>query len=386
MKGYPEVAIIGESRTGKTDTAVKLQTYYRLGNRIALKGATVAGILGGADKASSGGFRIKWGIVPRNDKGLLILDEMSGVHSDVMAQLTDMRSSGEATITKIVSTKAPARTRMLWIGNPRVINNRSKSLLDYPSGVDAVLDLVGADEDVARFDAVMLVVDRGNYARPDEFSKNSQPHPQDVYVDLIRWIWSRSPDQITFDENVGSYIWDRSLILNESYATDIKLLGAEASKKLARFAVACAACCYSCDETGEKLVVKKEHVDWAEMFINRCYDDDVFKLKEYVKERNKSVRLTKDVELVLHGCLNVNKFEVLARELYHAMEPIPRQNLEAVSGMMKDEFNQAIGYLSKYYLVKNESRGISATRTFRLAYQSYQDVRMKTIAERGLSR
>ncbi|MMZ47340.1 DNA primase [compost metagenome] len=382
MKGYPEVAIIGESRTGKSDTAEQLQDYYRLGNRTSLKNASVAGLLGGADKMANGSFKVRWGVIPRNNKGMMILDEISGAPVDVWAQLTDMRSSGEARLTKITGGKAPARTRLLWIGNPRVINGRTKSLLEYPSGVDAVLDLIGADEDVARFDAVMLVVDRGVYYRPDEFSAGSHPFPRDTYVDLIRWIWTRKSEQVVFEESVEDYIWKRSLVLNEAYATDVKLLGAESSKKLARFAVACAACCFSCDETGERLVVKKEHVDWAEYFLNRCYDDDVFRLKEYVQERRRYNTLNPEVEAIVHKLMNNNSSSVMIRELIRAMEPIPRFNLEAVSGMDKDQFNKAINYLTRNYLIYNQAKGIQATKRLIMAARTFEDVRLKPLSER----
>ena len=384
MKGYPEIAVIGESRTGKTDTAVQLQNYYRLGNFTNLKNASVAGLLGGADKITNGGFKIKWGAIPRNHKGLMILDEMSGASPEVWSRLTDLRSSGQATITKIGGTmKAPARTRLLWVGNPRTINNRTKSLLEYPSGVEAVLDLIGADEDVARFDAVVLIVDRGVYYRSDEFSAGAEPFPQELYMDLIRWVWSRNTEQVVFDTHVEDYIWRRSLVLNESYATDVKLLGAEASKKLARFAVACAACCFSCDESGEKIVVKREHVDWAEYFINRCYDDDVFRLKEYVEERRMYNTLNPEVESIVHRLLNNDTAHVVIREMVRSTEPISQLNLRNISGMDPDQFAKLINHLSRHYLIYNQARGITATRRLILAYRSYKDIRLKPLSERA---
>lgn len=382
MKGYPEVAIVGESRTGKSDTAEQIQNYYGLGNRTSLKNASVAGLLGGADKMQNGGFKIRWGSIPRNHRGLMILDEISGAKQDIWAQLTDMRSSGEATVTKISGGKAPAKTRLLWIGNPRTIDNRTKSLLEYSSGVEAVLDLIGADEDVARFDAIMLVVDDGKYVRADEFSAGKVPHSREVYTDLIRWIWSRKSSQIQFSESVEDYIYNRSMVLNEVYATDVKLFGAEASKKLARFAVACAACCFSCDETGENVVVNKEHVDWAEYFMNRCYDNDIFRLKEYVQDHKAYVTLNPMVESIVHKMMNLSESEIIIRELVRSMEPIPRMNLEAVSGLERNEFNKIINFLTRHYLIKNHAKGIEASRKLIMASRTYKDVSLKPLSER----
>ena len=382
-KGYPEIAVVGESRTGKTATAVALQKFYRIGNITSLKNASVAGLVGGAEKGTSGTWRIKWGTVPRNDGGLVILDEMSGAGQEVMSHLTDMRSQGEAVLNKIGGTfKAPARTRLLWVGNPRVIDGRSKSLLDYPTGIDAVLDLVGADEDVARFDAVMLVVDKGVYYRPDEFSNGSQPHDRDAYANLVRWAWSRKESQITFAEDVDNYLWMQAQVLNERYATDVKLFGAEAHIKLARFAVACAMCCFSTDEVGETVIVEKDHVDWAVYFMNRCYDNDVFRLKEYVNDRRKYNESNIEVNSMVQKLMNVESNEILIRELLRSNESIPRNNLQMISGLNADDFAKILSSMTKHYLVLNQARGIQATRRLRKAVRSCVDIRLKPLSER----
>lgn len=383
IKGYPEVAVVGETRTGKSSTSKALQKYYRLGNRIALKGASVAGILGGMDRIPNGGYKVRWGTVPMNNKGMLIMDEMSGAGVDVLSALTDMRDSGEASLNKIGgSMKSPARTRLLWVGNPRVIDKRTKLLRSYPSGVEAVLDLVGASEDIARFDAIVLIEDKGGYVRPDSFSKDSFPHDKDVYSDLIRWVWSRKPEQVKFDPIVETYLWGRSQILNEAYNADVKLLGSEAHKKLARFAVSCAACCFSTDETGETLIVQKEHVDWAEAFINECYDNDIFRLKEYVAERRMYNTINPEIENVVHQLLNVTTSDVMIRELVRSTDYIPKGNLQSLSSLSPDSFGKLINYMTRHHLIYNHARGIQATQRLILAARTHKRVEMIPLTER----
>jgi hypothetical protein len=384
VKGFPEIMIIGESRTGKSSAAKALQDFYRVGNIISLKTSTVAGLLGGADKLPSGGWKISWGAVPRNHKGLLILDEASGITGEIISKLTDMRSEGVATITKISAAKAPAKTRLLWIGNPRVVNGRSKQLSMYPSGVDAVLDLVGSDEDVARFDAVMMVTDKGNYiSREDYQASGADPFDREAYVSLIRWVWSRTAEQVRFDNKVTDYIWSRAQVLNESYATDVKLLGAEADVKLARIAVACAACCFSTDEHGEDLIVKMEHVDWAESFLNRCYDDDVFRLKDYVEKNRKYNTTTPEVEHYVHGLLDNQGSALIIRELLDSNEVIPQRSLQTLSGLKDDQFSGALVALTRHHLIRNSARGVTATPRLRKCANSYVEKRLKPLSERG---
>lgn len=384
IKGYPEISVIGESRTGKSSAYKALQRYYQLGNHTSLKSASVAGLLGGADKAGNTSWRIKWGVVPRNHKGLLVLDEASGISKEIMAHLTDMRSEGVATITKMGTAKAPAKTRLLWVGNPRQMGNRIKPLTEYPSGIDAVLDLIGSDEDVARFDAVMLVVDEGDWIKPEDFYESGiDPHPREDYANLIRWCWSRKPEQVVFDEHIKDYIWNRALVLNELYATDVKLLGAESHYKLARLAVSCAGCCFSTDDTGEQLIVRKEHVDWAEDFLRRCYDNPVFRLQSYVESRRRTTTVTPEIEHVVHGMLRNDRYATIARELLNSSEEIRQPDLRMISGLSQDDFASAISYLTRHYLIRNTSKGVSATLRLRKCADTFVDTRLKSLAERG---
>lgn len=383
IKGYPEIALIGETGTGKSSTVKALQKYYGLGNLAVMKGATVAGLVGGADRAQNGGFRIKWGTLPRNNKGLVVLEEMSGAPIDVINHMTDIRSEGVANLTKIGGTfRAVAKTRLLWIGNPRSVDGRTMPFSEYPTGVEAVLDLVGANEDVRRFDVVLLEAANGNIVRDDEFSKDSKPHDRSVYANLIRWIWSRTVDQISFSPDVMQYIMDRSGVLNERFDSDISFLGADARFKLARIAVACAACCFSSDESGEILIVEKEHVDWAERFIEECYSNETFRLHEYAQEKRRFNTVNPEIEAVVHGLMRTDGSALMIRELLRSTSPIPKTNLMDLSGMDRDAFAKALSNMNRHYLIMSSHKGIHATRRLRMAARTFKDTRLKPITER----
>jgi len=365
LKGYPEGLIVGESRTGKSETAKRMQDHYKVGNMLAVKGATTAGLLGGAEKMSNGGFRIAWGTIPRNNKGILILDEMSGMNRDVMAMLTDMRSSGYATVQKISHGKAPAHTRMLWLSNPRVLSNgTSKDIREYPSGVDVVLDLVGSDEDIARFDFCMLVVrEEGSGSSPLLQPKHSAL-PSEVYRNLIYWSWSRTEDQIIFAESVADYCIQIANQLNQMFDSRIKFFGAEAWKKLARVAVACAGATFSTDD-GEHLIVRREHIDWSAEFLRRCYDNDLFRLREYVRERRMLDETNEAVNQLMAGLLR--NYKILISSVQQSIMPIPVYNLQTMSGLDRDKFSEVINNLCTNGLVRVTKDGVEATRRFRQA-------------------
>jgi hypothetical protein len=375
IKGYPEGVIIGESRTGKSDTALSLQKHYGIGNFTAVKKATTAGLLGGADKLPNGGFKVTWGTIPRNNKGLVILDEMSGMHTDVLASMTDMRSSGVATVQKMAKGKAPAQTRMLWISNPRVQHSgQSLSIQDYPTGVQVVLDLVGSDEDVARFDFCMLI------SAPKELSSPLDgvevvAHEPDVYRNLIYWIWSRTSEQIEWGEGVEEYVWLKSQELNEKYNTDVKFFGAEAWKKLARIAVACAGATYSCTDGGS-ILVSKAHVDFGADFLVSCYCNPIFRLPDYVSDKKVYNETNESINaLVTTIC---KTYPMVIKSLLQTTSPFPRFNLQSISGLENKDFNDLISKLSSNYLINANNNGFLPTRRLRLAVEEYRKNHAKT--------
>lgn len=369
MKGYPEILICGESRTGKTETALMFQRYVEIGNFMALKGATTAGVLGGADKLTTGGFKINWGTVPRNHKGLVVMDELSGMPREVMASLTAMRSERMATVHKIVKGKAPAETRLLWCSNPRVNSSgQSVNIKDYPTGTHVMLDLIGSDEDIARFDACMLITKDHDSSPLD--TPTVEAYEPDVYANLIKWVWTRTADQILFEEGVEEYIVQVANELNEKYDTDIKFFGAECWKKVARIATACACATFSCSDDWNSAIVTKHHVDWASDFLTRNYDNNVFRLGDYVRERRAYNETNESVNQIVASICKSSPMVV--KTLLNSVSPVPMGNLQAVSGLERNQFSELVNKLSSNFLVTVNPNGLLATRRLRLAVDAYR--------------
>ena len=155
-KGYPEVLIIGDTRCGKSETSKKLVGHYRLGARSSGENTTPAGLIGGLHQVRTG-WRISWGRIPLNDGRLLFIDEVSGILEEEIAKMSDLRSSGIAEVTKIQTERTLARTRLVWLSNPR----STDSINNFGSGTKIIENLIGKPEDIARFDFVVSVFHYG---------------------------------------------------------------------------------------------------------------------------------------------------------------------------------------------------------------------------------
>lgn len=271
-RGWLELAVFGDSGTAKSNIATQLMNFYQRGERVGCEQASEAGIIGGCDTEQG---IISWGVLPRNDMGLVILDEAHSFKDNVIDNMSEVRDMGEAKITKINKGEVPARCRKIFIANPK-IEGQNMDNVDY--GLTVLTSIFKKSEDVRRLDLAMAI--KNADVSNEEIHKRKRAKVDHVYdqgscILLLDWIWSRKPEQIKFDSGCEDYIMERAIKLSSKYDPSIPLItGAVMRFKIARLAVAIAGRLFSCDGTGELLVVKKEHVDYACKLFDDLYDSD----------------------------------------------------------------------------------------------------------------
>jgi hypothetical protein len=151
-RGWGELLIIGDSGQAKTTLVERLMRHYRLGELHSGESSKRTGLVYNIQQNNKRWFLV-WGAFPLNDGGLITLDELSGLSEDDFAQMSDVRSSGLAKSTGVITAETTSRTRAIYISNPR--NGRQLNSETY--GVNAVLKLMGKAEDVRRLDIALSV-------------------------------------------------------------------------------------------------------------------------------------------------------------------------------------------------------------------------------------
>jgi hypothetical protein len=271
-KGWVELLVVGDTRTGKTETAQHLCHHYRAGVLTTCEGTTFAGLVGGVQKISEM-WMVQWGIIPLNDRRLVILDEAGGLaDKGILEQMSSVRSSGVAQINKIQSGETTARTRLIWLMNPI----EGVTVESYANGaMDALRQLAHNPEDIARFDFAMAVTSQ-DVSAADINTRTPQrvPHhyTQERCSLLVNWVWSRTPNQVRWGRGVENYVLDVAQELGNDYVPDPPLIQVENVRmKIARLSVAVAGRLFSTDETGELLLVRREHVSAARRLLEGFY-------------------------------------------------------------------------------------------------------------------
>lgn len=358
-RGWLEALIVGDSRTGKSEAATRLARHYQAGEVVLCEGATLAGIVGGLQQfGSSKEWAITWGAIPLNDRRLVVLDEVGGLHPEDIAQMSGVRSSGVAELTKIQSERTYARTRLIWLGNPR-----NARMQDFTYGVQAIRPLIGNNEDIARFDLAMSVssgeVPSSEINRQRE--RADTKYSSEACAALVRWAWSRTADQIGFTARAEREVYAAADDLGARYTEDPPLIQvANVREKLARLAVAIATRTFSTDETCERVVIERVHVRDAVAFIDAIYGMKGFGYRERSTEAIADMREAEsrsaDVRLFL------KRWPWLAKFL-RSNGKFRRQDLEEIGSIDREEANSIISELYEWRMIVKDKGDVRLTPT-----------------------
>lgn len=365
-RGTLDTLIVTESRIGKSSTAEALQKLYSLGTFVSLAGgnATIAGIIGGSNKVN-GSYQTRAGLLPMNHRGLVIFEELAKCDKDLVKALTDTRSSGSVKITRVSGDlQLPALVRMITLSNVKSSSKNIQPIASYPNGITILVDLIGTPEDIARYDLMLVMGETGNRIIDPNW-RPITPFEPDVYKTKIRWVWSRNPDQIIITREVVEYIFKKCNELNSKYDSHIKIFGTEAWKKVARLATAIAGYIVSTDDTYEKIIVTTECVDEAVDYLISCYDNNTFKLKEYVDNERRYGDIDDDGIKLLQDIYNQSPMTI--RQL-SVLDKTNRMNLISATGLDNDMYNKLMNRLVQGAFVKFDGYDIVPTERFRKGF------------------
>jgi hypothetical protein len=354
-RGWLDFIVVGDTRTGKSETALRLSEHYRAGHIIGCESATFAGLVGGVKQVGKE-WAISWGEITINDRRLVVLDEASGLSHEVISKMSDVRSRGVAQVTAIETRQTKARCRAIWISNPR----RPKFIDERRTdGIDIIDELIGNQEDIARFDFAMSV--RSNDV-PLEIVNQPRERPEPKYTsddchDLVLWAWSRKPEHVRWQGRAYNKVYEGAEWLGKKYVEHPPLINrANVKEKIARMAVAFAARLFSTDATGELVLVTEDHVQAAVNFINELYQYDNFGYGRISKRyfRNQQIAKARRSEIVMWLKENPRVLEFLVDK----KGSFRAQDMEEMAFMKKDEVNMALGVLSDAKMINKDKSQI----------------------------
>ena len=349
-RGWIEAIVIGETRTGKSEVATQLRRHFGYGEIVSGENTSYAGLVGGAVRFDDAWF-VKWGRLPLNDRRMIVIDEVTGMTIEDIARMSNVREAGIADVTKIETQKTNARTRALWISNVRPPR---QDLSDYDEGCLALNDIIGMPEDIARFDYAMSAAH--HEVSPEVVNRSHNASQEQVFTSelcatLIRWIWSRSTDQIVFEREAIESCYQHAIEMGAVYDSSMPLVMAENQRiKLARVAAAIAGRLFSTDD-GETLIITKEHVIAARDLLDAFYAQESFGYHQYsarsahdMKQREKGKRVVSE-----HLASRPEIVDVLTQ-----FRNITPKKLASYAGITETEAEESVRLFTKFRLVEDK--------------------------------
>ncbi len=262
-KVCPEVAIIGETRTGKSSTAKELLGYFGAGRYVDAPTATAVGLIGGNTTFGKTSI-FTWGVLPMAHRAIVVIDEANKLSLDDLARITNLRSSGIAERTTASGVrKIRSNVRFLWLANPR----GNKELRYYGDPVKAAQEVFGTPQDLARVDLLHIQMAQADHSVVNKFHDAKAPHwyTKDLARYHLSWAWSLTPDMITFDDPF--FLMDK---INE-IMPDRKhpmFQPAEAKFKLAKVAIALSCITHNIEEDGF-VRVSNEAIEYSAQILRQ---------------------------------------------------------------------------------------------------------------------
>ena len=298
IKGWLDTMVIGDTRTGKSQMAQRLVKTLGMGGYINGENARRTGVIGGVQRFGDS-WVITWGAIPMNDRGLLIIDEASGLEVDDIKDLSSTRSSGAVTLNKIVKGEARARTRLIWLSNPR----SGRNLADfYWKGYGAFQEFIPVAEDQARYDLVLTAA-REDIDVLDGIDSEVQPKVE-PWLDLFNAAWGLPAEDIIFPQGFKAKVKEVSHRINDEYGGGPLIVGVAVHEKLLRI---CCAVAVLCGEIREgKLYVAEKHLEWAYEFLKMTLEKESFAYADYIREfKRAQSKKTENVKFI-RGLLSVH--------------------------------------------------------------------------------
>lgn len=358
-RGWLEALVIGDTRCGKSKAYQAMSEHYGVGTLVDCKMQTVAGILGSVQQAPSGEFYALAGLLPQNDGGVVCFDEFVARHprgTDFVGALSSTRAEGVVRINKAASGEFKARVRAIWLANPGM----GELMAELPDmGVELIPRVIKQPEDIARFDFALAVSQREVPVALVNRVHEVPPAKYDAELsrELIRWTYSRGPEQVRFEPEALSYLIDVSAWLAEKYDPNIPLVEINDQKtRVAKLSVSVAAQLFSTDD-GEKILVTSKHVQAAAKLLCLWYDKpsmgyDVFSAR---LQQERDIRNEEDLRAAFDT--TVAPYGPRLAEMLLKLDEIDPRNFRSyvpINSMYADTF---VGRLNANNCLKPVERG-----------------------------
>jgi DNA-binding Lrp family transcriptional regulator len=311
IRGVLHVAFFGGTKLGKSEIACDpteegtFKHGYHLGEYIDVGTASRSGLLYVID---SDNRILTWGVLPMNDMGLVVLDNLQAIDPNELNEYREVLETMKVKVRRLEYGDAWARVRQIVCLNP----NRNE-LEQYIHACEGIPDSrpFSQTPDLTRWDLFIPFKSRDVSAHEIAYATpEPRPVPDEVYHRHVLWVWSRRPEQIAYTDEAKEKIREEAKRLIDLYSLSVlPVVHNGISELLCRLSVAKAAEAHSTDESQELVIVKKEHVEEVVAFYEKVLE--ALEFPQYKAEVEGKTRITDSEFGEIMGSLDKDDLDIL---------------------------------------------------------------------------
>ena len=291
IRGWISSIIIGDTGTGKSQSADSLFGFANVGSRVSGMTASRTGITYALEFNERRGWRIKAGALLKMSRQALIIDEAQDLKEFDLKTMAEALDTGQLKIARVESRTFESMTRCLFSCNPRAEDRyaNQRSMDSFLYGCQALSDIF-PQMMIRRIDLAMFVA---GYDIEDK-SKIYEPKKSDIpeivtrenFRSLIHYAWNLKPEQIEISDEVGGMIRSRALELASKFGqcADLPICYPEDFRKtFCRLVTAFAVLDLASDDNFQTIVPNERHIEYVSEFLENIYTADNCRLDVYSK-------------------------------------------------------------------------------------------------------
>lgn len=386
INGWLQIACIGDTTTGKSRIAKSIRGYSDIGVYVTGETCSRTGFLYAIDTKTLSTCVLRWGLLPQQDRSLLIIDGGNYIPKEDWGTAREARRSGILKIERVVRGEHPCRARLIILANP------PKALKEYMNPIEAIKDFLD-EPDIARLDLCVLFGLDDVAKEEINIPQEDRPKPRMVmdkktFRESIFWAWTRTAKDIEIDRHTVLVINEEAINLLEKFgsATDIPIIGNDVKYKIARLSVAFACLLHNTDEEHQKVFVTREIVHAVARYIERIYSSNNCRLSLYAQDRKEKTDITPGEVEVIEQALKSEKEKDRSNileemfELIRKNQRIPLSDICAKLEKSQSTIKSKLFFFRRFGLIRSGKTGYTKTPKFiQFLNKRYKQVQKKAL-------
>ncbi len=387
IRGWANIAIIGDTGTGKSATYNRFSNWIELGDLFSAMTGTRTGLLYSL-KQKSDEWYVSIGRYVQASCKILAVDETQRIDKDDISKMSLAMDEGYLKVEQVASGGYHTQTRALFLMNPKNFFGEAATISDFTFGCDS-LAMCFIPMFIRRLDLALFVTGQHDYKLYNKAFDKNQVHKirltSRMMRTLIYWAWTRRADQVKWEPASTELCLNLSTELSKEFGgvDQVPLVNPQDFRlKLARLSTAFAVLSRSFSTDLESVIVKPEHVQTIANFIDRIYSMPACNLRHRAKQARAKTSLD-DFEkiqrafesVVLVSAANNHKqgdYFIRFLLFLHTMSSFRKRELSEQLNVNTDWVSKRITILQGYNLIDvARNGGYKVTRKFNLFMQQW---------------